>query len=85
MTYARNWLEWQNHGRAVYLQELRQKDEEYNRQLQKLEKEHAAKVKEQQARFKEALASEEQLAKECKQCPYCGCRITKVSLTCLNR
>jgi uncharacterized protein with PIN domain len=72
-------LEWQNEGRAAYLQELRQKDTEYNKQLKEIEKAHAAKVKEQQARFKEALESEQQLAKECKQCPNCGCRISKVS------
>jgi len=81
LPYMRAWMEFIATGRQRYLQELAKHEEKFRQVLQEYEtkrKEHEKSVKEAEDRFKEYQESETALARFCKSCPHCGCRIEKI-------
>jgi type II secretory ATPase GspE/PulE/Tfp pilus assembly ATPase PilB-like protein len=81
MPYTRAWTEWVTGGRDAYMRELSKHVEKYRECLEEFEKkkeEYDKKVKEVEDRFKEIRENEMEMARTCRACPNCGCRIFKV-------
>lgn len=81
MTITKQWLEWQQHGRAPYLTKMAREDSSYQAALDVFKSRRAAHV--QEVRTAEQnwgllVADENYKASRCKRCPHCNRVIERV-------